>query len=69
MHFGTVKWFSPDEHFGFLIEDGVEKEEIFFHQTNILTLDTILENGDRVSFEVEYKNKKLQAIKIQPLEE
>ena len=68
-HSGIVKWYDIDKNFGFIIEDGVENEEIFVHKTNILTLDQSLDKDQRVTFDVERKNNKLQATNVKPLDE
>lgn len=67
-HQGTVKWYDMNKHFGIIIEDGVEKEEIFFHKSNILT-DEVLEKDQRVSYDVKNTPKGLEAIEVKPLEE
>jgi len=64
---GTVKWYDDNKHYGFIIEDGVESENIFFHKSNILTEDQILEKDQRVEFDVKKGNRGLEAIKIKPL--
>ncbi|MBN2480015.1 MAG: cold shock domain-containing protein [Parachlamydiales bacterium] len=66
---GTVKWYNPEKNYGFLVEDGVENEELFFHKTNILTTDKAVDKGQRVSFDVKKTERGLEATDIQPLEE
>ena len=64
---GTVKWYDDKQHYGFIIEDGVEEENIFFHKSNILTEDLQLEIGQRVEFDIMNGKKGLEAIKVKPL--
>jgi len=66
---GIVKWYNPNKHFGFITEDGVEKEDLFFHKSNILTEDQILEKGQRVEFDIKKGEKGLEAVEIKPLTE
>ncbi len=66
---GTVKWYDDNEHYGFLIPDGEEEKDIFFHKNSIMTLEQVLEKGQRVEFDIEEKENKLEAINVRPLEE
>ena len=65
---GIVKWYDPNKHFGFITEDGVENEDIFFHSSGILTLDQSIDNGTRVSFDVKNGAKGLEATNVKPLD-
>ncbi|RKY27466.1 MAG: cold-shock protein [Planctomycetota bacterium] len=53
---GTVKWFDSKKGFGFIQED--DGDDIFVHYSNIAgdSFKTLNE-GDRVTFEVEQGNK------------
>lgn len=66
---GIVKWYDNDKHYGFIIEDGVKNENLFFHKSSILTEDQALEEGQRVQFDVQKGKKGLEAIKVSPLNE
>jgi cold shock protein len=50
---GTVKWFSPQKGFGFLVSDNPSEPDIFCHITAVERsgLSTISE-GQRVEFDV-----------------
>ncbi len=66
---GTVKWFDPDKHYGFITEDGIENEDLFVHKSNILTEDQVLEKGQRVEFDIKKGERGLEAIDVKPLTE
>ncbi len=66
---GIVKWYDPAKHFGFITEDGAENEDLFFHESSILTEDLALEKGQRVEYDVKKSEKGLEAIDIKPLTE
>ncbi len=65
---GTVKWFDVKKGFGFIQqEDG---SEIFVHYSNISGSGfKVLEDGERVEFEVVEGNKGLQVQNIVKSEE
>jgi cold shock protein len=65
---GIVKWYDDNEHYGFIIEDGVEHEEIFFHKSSILTEDKAVDNNQRVSFDIKKTDRGLEAIDVSPLD-
>lgn len=60
MNTGTVKFFNESKGFGFIIEDGTNKE--FFVHVNGLK-DQIKQN-DKVSFEVVEGRKGLNAVNV-----
>lgn len=67
---GTVKWFSSEKGFGFLVPDGGGKD-IFVHYTSI-QMDGFktLSEGDRVTFEMGTgPGNRPQAIKVRRVEE
>lgn len=66
---GTVKWYDDNKHFGFITEDGSTGEDIFFHKSNILTEDQVIEKNQRVEYDVQKGTKGLEAIEIKPLNE
>jgi len=66
---GTVKWYDDTKHYGFITEDGVENQDIFFHKSNILSEDQAIEKGQRVEFDVKTGQKGLEATDIKLLNE
>jgi cold shock protein len=57
---GTVKWFNDEKGFGFIERDGAP--DVFVHYTAIQGGGfKKLEEGDRVTFDVEEGNKGPQA--------
>ena len=63
---GTIKWYDEKQRYGFIIEDGVEKNEVFFHKSNIVTIDQILEKGQRVEFDIKKGKRGLEATEVKP---
>ena len=52
---GTVKWFSTQKGFGFIEQD--TGEDLFFHINNVVD-HKILQEADRVSFDIEESHPK-----------
>ncbi len=48
---GTVKWFSDEKGFGFIIPEGGGKD-LFVHRSNVETSNHSLQEGERVTYEV-----------------
>ena len=57
---GTVKFFNNSKGFGFITPDDGSKD-VFVHK-NDLNID--IDEGDKVSFEVEESDKGLNAIEV-----
>ena len=57
---GTVKFFNDTKGYGFINEEGVEKEH-FVHVTGLI--DEIRE-GDQVEFDLEQGKKGLNAVNV-----
>jgi len=63
---GTVKWFNTEKGYGFIETD--EGEDVFVHYSEIQAEGfKNLEEGQRVSFEVEQSPKGPQAVRVLPL--
>lgn len=61
---GTVKWFSDQKGYGFIVPDGGGKD-IFVHHTGIEGAGfKSLKEGDKVQYEVSQSPKGEQAVKV-----
>jgi len=65
---GTVKWFAPRKHYGFIVaENG---KEIFFHQRQIIEGEVNrVDEGQTVRFHVHYASKGPEALNVELVEE
>ncbi len=63
MHKGTVKFFNETKGFGFIVEEGSNKEH-FVHVSGLM--DEIREN-DEVEFDLEEGKKGLNAVNVRVL--
>ena len=64
---GTVKWFNPSKGFGFITQEN-GGEDVFVHFNAIVSSGyKSLDEGQRVSFEIERGQKGLQAANVTTL--
>ena len=63
---GTVKWFSEQKGFGFIVPDE-GNEDLFVHRSNVDTLDRTLRDEQRVEFEVGEGRKGPEATQVRPV--
>ena len=64
---GTVKWFNADKGFGFIAQDD-GGEDVFVHFSAIQTSGyRSLDEGQRISFDVEQGQKGPQAANVNPV--
>jgi CspA family cold shock protein len=61
---GTVKWYNRIKAFGFIEVEG--QKDVFVHKS-ALPEDTVLYEGDQVSFEIEEGDKGPHAVNVQKL--
>lgn len=63
---GTVKWFNAEKGFGFISQDGGGKD-VFVHFSSISGSGyKSLEEGAKVTFDIEQGQKGLQAANVVP---
>lgn len=62
---GTVKWFSDEKGFGFIVPDDGGKD-LFIHRSNVETNSQTLKDGEKVTFEVGQGRKGPEALQARP---
>ena len=61
---GKVKWFNPKKGYGFVDQDDDEKD-MFLHITALQKANiSVLNEGDKISYDVEEENGKASAVNI-----
>ena len=60
---GTVKWFSDDKGYGFIVPDEGGKD-IFVHRSNIQEITKTLNEGQKVEYEIGEGRKGPEAINV-----
>ena len=61
---GTVKWFNSRKGYGFITEEGSDKD-VFLHVTELENSKLrVLKENQRLSFDIIEENKKLKAVKL-----
>jgi|TARA_B110000438_G_scaffold164838_1_gene157720 CspA family cold shock protein len=63
MNKGTVKFFNESKGFGFINEEGSDKD-YFVHSTG---LAENIKDGDAVEFELEEDQKGMRAVNVKPI--
>ena len=64
---GKVKWFNPKKGYGFVDQDDDEKD-MFLHITALQKANiSVLNEGDKISYDVEEENGKASAVNIKQL--
>ena len=64
---GKVKWFNPDKGYGFVDQDDDEKD-MFLHITALQNANiSILNEGDKISYDVEEENGKQSATNLKQI--
>ena len=64
---GVVKWFDEGKNYGFITPDIGGGKDLFFHRTDIESIDQTVEQGSRVEYEVGQGTKGPQAKKVKPI--
>ena len=64
---GTVKWFNPKKGYGFVDQDDDEKD-MFLHITALQKANiSVLNEGDKISYDVEEENGRQSAVNIKQI--
>ena len=63
---GTVKWFSDQKGFGFIVPDDGGKD-LFVHRSNVDTPTRSLRDDQRVEFELGEGRKGPEATQVRPI--
>lgn len=66
MSHGTVKWFNPEKGYGFITPDEGGSDVFVHHSAINVTGYRTLEEGQKVTFEIEQSDKGPQATGVTP---
>ena len=61
---GTVKWFNPTKGYGFIAREDKEKD-VFVHSSAAQAANLELNEGDKLTFDIEEGQKGPAAINLQ----
>ena len=61
---GKVKWFNPTKGYGFIEREDKEKD-VFVHSSAAQAVGLQLNEGDKLTFEIENGEKGLSAVNLQ----
>ena len=65
---GIVKWFNPQKGYGFIQQDDDPENDMFVHVSSLQKANiSVLNEGDKVSYEVEEENGRKSAINIKQI--
>ena len=65
---GTVKWFNPKKGYGFISQDDTPDKDMFLHITALQKANiSVLNEGDKISYDVEEENGRQSAVNIKQL--
>ena len=64
---GSVKWFNENKGFGFITVDGQEKDVFIHHSAITMQGFRTLNEGQRVSFDIEQGPKGPSAVNVKAL--
>jgi len=63
---GTVKWYDEEKGYGFITPDSGH-QDLFFHRSDLNTLEKTIDKGERVEYEIGTGPKGKQAKNVRPL--
>ena len=64
---GKIKWFNPKKGYGFVDQDDDEKD-MFLHITALQKANiSVLNEGDKISYDVEEENGRQSAVNIKQI--
>ena len=64
---GKIKWFNPKKGYGFVDQDDDEKD-MFIHITALQKANiSVLNEGDKISYDVEDENGRQSAVNIKQI--